>query len=72
MAAASRNSTPRVAPRPLATMMDMGVARPSAQGQAMISTDTAVSVPCTQLGSGPKKPQASSVTSATPTTASTK
>jgi len=37
IAAASRNSTPCVAPRPLATMMDIGVASPKAQGQAMIS-----------------------------------
>src|SRR5436190_5174008 len=29
------------APRPTATIMDIGVARPSAHGQAMISTDTA-------------------------------
>ena len=31
-----------VAPRPVATMIDIGVARPSAQGQAMISTATAL------------------------------
>ncbi len=42
MAAALRNSTPCVAPRPVATMMDIGVARPSAQGQAMIRTATAL------------------------------
>ena len=42
IAAASRNSTPFVAPRPVATMIDIGVARPSAQGQAMISTATAL------------------------------
>ena len=34
-------STPACAPRPTPTMIDIGVARPSAQGQAMISTDTA-------------------------------
>ena len=45
IAAASRNSTPEVAPRPVATMMDMGVARPSAQGQAMINTATALMSP---------------------------
>ena len=54
---ASRNSTPCMAPRPVATMMDMGVARPSAQGQAMISTATALTSPKTQRGSGPKRPQ---------------
>ena len=37
-----RNSTPAVAPRPVPTMIDIGVARPSAQGQAMISTATAL------------------------------
>ncbi len=34
--------SPARAPRPTATMIDMGVARPSAQGQAMISTATAL------------------------------
>ena len=41
IAAASRNNTPCVAPRPVATMIDIGVASPSAHGQAMISTATA-------------------------------
>jgi hypothetical protein len=35
----------RVAPRPVATMIDIGVASPSAQGQAMISTATALISP---------------------------
>ena len=35
-------STPARAPRPVATMMDIGVARPSAHGHAMISTATAL------------------------------
>jgi hypothetical protein len=69
MAVASRNNTPCVAPRPIATMMDMGVARPSAHGHAMISTETALSSPYTQLGSGPSKPQPRNVRSAAPTTA---
>ena len=38
-------STPAVAPLPTPTMIDMGVARPSAQGQAMIRTDTAAISP---------------------------
>jgi hypothetical protein len=42
IAAASRNSTPWVAALPVATITDIGVARPSAQGQAMISTATAL------------------------------
>ena len=37
--------TPKPAPRPTPTMIDMGVARPSAQGQAMISTATAATKP---------------------------
>ena len=40
-AAASRTSTPAWAPRPVETMIDMGVARPRAHGQAMTSTLTA-------------------------------
>ena len=42
-ASASRNNTPLVAARPLATMTDIGVASPNAQGQAMMSTATALS-----------------------------
>ena len=45
IAAASRNSTPWVAALPVATITDIGVARPSAQGQAMISTATALMRP---------------------------
>src|SRR5205807_729136 len=41
-ASALRISTPAVAPRPIPTMIDMGVANPSAQGQAMINTATAL------------------------------
>jgi hypothetical protein len=44
-AAAFLTRTPVRAPRPTATMMDIGVARPSAQGQAMISTATAATRP---------------------------
>ena len=40
-ASASLISTPAVAPLPTPTMIDIGVARPSAQGQAMITTETA-------------------------------
>ena len=38
-------STPRAAPRPVPTMIAVGVARPRAHGQAMISTATAASRP---------------------------
>ena len=44
MAEASRNRMPCVAAAPDATMTDIGVARPSAQGQAMISTATAFTI----------------------------
>ena len=60
-----------VAPRPVATMMDMGVARPRAQGQAMISTATALIRPNTQRGSGPNMPQPKKVSKAMPTTVTT-
>jgi hypothetical protein len=35
-------------------MIDMGVARPNAQGQAIINTDRAVTIATTKAGSGPK------------------
>ena len=38
-ASAERIRMPAWAPFPVPTMIDSGVARPSAQGQAMISTD---------------------------------
>ena len=41
IASAFLNKTPMVAPLPVDTMIDMGVARPRAHGQAMINTDTA-------------------------------
>ena len=51
-------STPACAPRPTPTMIDIGVARPSAQGQAMISTVTAATRPNARRGSGPNAAQA--------------
>ena len=72
MAAASRNSTPPVAALPVATMMDIGVAKPRAQGQAMISTATALIRPYTQLGSGPNSPQTKKVSTAIENTPITK
>ncbi len=42
IASAFLKSTPRVAPLPVATMIDIGVASPSAQGQAMMRTATAL------------------------------
>ena len=53
-------------------MMDIGVANPSAQGQAMIKTATALTNPYTQLGCGPTNPQTSSVRTAMANTMLTK
>ncbi len=64
-------STPISAPRPMPTMIDMGVARPSAQGQAMMSTLTAATRPKPKRGSGPKIAQAANATSATAITSGT-
>ena len=45
-------------------MIDIGVARPSAQGQAMISTETAASSACGSRGAGPTSAQATKATTA--------
>ena len=64
-ASAFRISTPASAPRPVPTMIDIGVARPSAQGHAMIRTATALTSACARRGSGPNKAQTTKVTTAT-------
>ena len=56
-ASAFLTSTPAVAPRPVPTMMAIGVASPSAQGQAMMSTATAFTRACARRGSGPTSAQ---------------
>ena len=71
IAPASLNNTPCCAPRPLATMIEIGVARPSAHGQAMISTDTAAISACVSRGSGPTIAHAANASNATTTTAGT-
>ena len=71
MAAASLNSTPSVAPRPVATMIDIGVASPRAHGQAMISTATALSSARVRLGCGPNMLQTAKVRAAMAMTAGT-
>jgi hypothetical protein len=48
-----RNRTPISAARPVPTMMEVGVARPIAQGQAMISTATALTSAKVSAGAGP-------------------
>ena len=52
-------------------MIDMGVASPSAQGQAMMRTDTAATSPKEKRGSGPQIAQAMKARRATPITAGT-
>ena len=64
-------STPACAPRPTPTMIDIGVASPSAHGQAMISTATAFTIACAKRGSGPIQTHAAKVSSAMPITAGT-
>ena len=71
MASASLISTPACAPRPTPTMMDIGVASPSAHGQAMISTATALTIAWAKRGSGPTDTHATKVRSAIAITAGT-
>src|SRR3546814_16930315 len=52
-------------------MIDVGVARPIAHGQAMISTATAFTNAKVNAGSGPKKSQIMKVSPAIPITAGT-
>ena len=65
-------STPTVAPLPLATIIDIGVARPRAHGQAMINTATALIRAWVSFGSGPTSAQIMNVTIDMPTTVGTK
>src|SRR3546814_12481968 len=58
-------STPVRAPFPTPTMIDMGVANPSAQGQAMMSTDTAVTNAKAIDGGGAAKDQKTKASTAT-------
>ncbi len=72
MADASRNRMPSVAALPVATMIDIGVARPSAQGHAMINTDTALMSPYSHPCCPPNHPHAKNVATAIRTTATAK
>ena len=72
MASAFRKRIPIEAPRPAATMIDIGVASPRAQGQAMMSTATAFRSAYAIRGSGPTRFQIRNVATATATTAGTK
>ena len=71
-AAALLTRIPRSAPRPVATMMAVGVARPSAHGQAMTRTATALVRAKRPAGSGPNTHQATKVRAAIPSTIGTK
>ena len=71
-ASAERIRTPLSAPLPVPTMIESGVARPSAQGQAMTSTATAETRAKVRAGEGPKSNQTTKVAIATKITAGTK
>src|SRR5437868_1150397 len=70
-ALASRKSTPSCAPRPLETMIEIGVASPKAQGHAMINTATALTSAYARRGSGPRIHQVTKVSNAITMTAGT-
>ena len=63
---------PCAAPLPVPTVIDMGVASPRAQGQAMISTDTAATSAKMNTGGGPTSTQATKVHTAITITEGTK
>src|ERR1022692_3325159 len=71
-ASADRTRIPARAPFPVPTMTDSGVARPSAHGQAMISTATADTSARVNAGAGPAVNQTANVAMATAMTAGTK
>ena len=64
-----RKKTPSSAPRPVPTMIDIGVASPIAQGQAIISTETAATIAVAIPA--PKASHASSVSTDSPMTTGT-
>ncbi len=63
---------PTSAPRPVPTMMAVGVARPIAQGQAMTRTVMAATSACVSRGSGPNAIHATNVPAASTRTSGTK
>ena len=71
-ASAERISTPASAPLPVDTMIDSGVANPSAHGHAMISTATADTSAKVNAGAGPTSNQATKLAMATNSTPGTK
>ena len=71
-ASAFRMRIPSAAPRPVPTMIAMGVASPSAHGHAMMRTATALIRACAYAGGGPKMAQTMNVMSEDASTAGTK
>ncbi len=71
-ASAERIRMPFSAPLPVPTIMDVGVARPSAQGQAMINTVIDVTSAKSSWGDGPKTNQMAKLQMATRITIGTK
>ena len=63
---------PACAARPVATMMDMGVAKPNAQGQAMIKTLMTAINPLDIAGAGPMRLHVTKAMSADNNTRGTK
>ena len=72
IAPALRKRIPARAPRPVPTRIAVGVARPSAQGQAMMRTDANATVAKSARGSGPTTYQATHVATAIAITTGTK
>src|SRR5260221_10535028 len=70
-ASAFFTKTPAVAPRPVPTIIDIGVARPRAHGHAMMSTATALTSAYAMRGSGPQTLQVTNASVAMPTTVGT-
>ena len=71
-ASACLTRTPSRAPRPVATMIEMGVASPRAQGHAMMRTETAATTAYASDGLGPNASHAQNATTAMAMTAGTK
>ena len=72
IASAFLKSTPTVAPLPVATMIEIGVASPSAHGQAIMRTATAFTRAWASFGSGPNTVHTPNVTTEIVITAGTK
>jgi hypothetical protein len=72
IASAFRKSTPSSAPLAAATMMEIGVASPSAQGHAMMITATALTSAYAIRGCGPTSDHTTNVTIAVTITVGTK